>query len=100
MSQTVTSTGLKTTMLVRGQSLDVADLEKIKLESLIAKDKVEMARLMKAAESHGFFYVSFDKDLSDKISSHLQTSYQNSHEYFAKPVDEKMKDFRDDLTHG
>ncbi|RFU25082.1 Anthranilate synthase, partial [Scytalidium lignicola] len=90
----------KTTMIVEDRSLDVADLEVIKLESLIAKDPVEMAKLLNAAESQGFFYVTFNDDLSKKISGYLRTCYLNSHEYFTKPLDEKMKEFREGVNHG
>lgn len=100
MSQTTTASRLKTTMVVGDQSLDVAQLEEIRLENIIAKDQLEMAKLLKAAESQGFFYVTFNAELSRKISSHLQTCYLNQHEYFAKPLEEKMKAFREDAIHG
>lgn len=100
MSQTTTSARSKTTTLVGDQSLDVAELEEIRLENVIAKDEIEMAKLLKAAESQGFFYVTFNDDLSEKVSRYLQTSYQTSHEYFGKPLEEKMKEFREDMVHG
>ncbi|KAF4767935.1 hypothetical protein N7455_000254 [Penicillium solitum] len=100
MSQTTTSARSKTTMLVGDRSLDVAELDEIRLENVIAKDELEMAKLLKAAESQGFFYVTFNDDLSEKISRYLQTSYQTSHEYFARPLEEKMKEFREDMVHG
>lgn len=87
-------------MLVGDQSLDIAELEEIRLENFMAKDEVEMAKVLKAAESQGFFYVTFNDDLSEKISRYLQTSYQTSHEYFAKPLEEKMEEFREDMVHG
>ncbi|KAJ5920247.1 hypothetical protein N7516_011105 [Penicillium verrucosum] len=100
MSQTTTSAHSKTTMLVGDQSLDVAELEEIRLESVIAKDQLEMAKVLKAAESQGFFYVTFNDDLSEKVSRALQTSYRTSHEYFAKPLEEKMKAFQEDVIQG
>ncbi|KAJ5387066.1 hypothetical protein N7509_009607 [Penicillium cosmopolitanum] len=100
MSQTMTSTPVKTTMIVGNQSLDVAELDEIRLERLIAKDEEETAKLMKAAESRGFFYITFNDSLSEKVSSHLRTCYLNSHEFFSKASDEKMKEFREDMTHG
>lgn len=87
-------------MLVGDQSLDVAELEEIRLESVIAKDQLEMAKVLKAAESQGFFYVTFNDDLSEKVSRALQTSYRTSHEYFAKPLEEKMKAFQEDVIQG
>jgi hypothetical protein len=87
-------------MLVGDQSLDVAELEEIRFESVIAKDQLEMAKVLKAAESQGFFYLTFNDDLSEKISKYVQTSYQSSHEYFAKPLEEKMKAFREGVVHG
>ncbi|KAK2766745.1 hypothetical protein FQN54_006059 [Arachnomyces sp. PD_36] len=100
MSNTMTSTRSKTTMIVGDRSLDVADLEVIKLESLAAKDPAEMAKLLTAAESQGFFYVTFNDDTSAKISEYLRISYLNSHEYFSKPLDEKMKAFREGVDYG
>ncbi|GIK05075.1 hypothetical protein Aspvir_009174 [Aspergillus viridinutans] len=91
---------LKSPRMVGDRSLDVANLEVIKLESLTAKDPVEMAKLLKAAESEGFFYITFNDDLSKKISGYLRTCYLNSHEYFAKPLGEKMKAFREGVCHG
>lgn len=87
-------------MLVGDQSLDVAELEEIRLERVIAKDQLEMAKLLKAAESQGFFYLTFNDDLSEKIARYIQNSYQCSHEYFAKPLEEKMKEFREGVVHG
>lgn len=100
MSQTTTSAHSKTTMLVGGQSLNVAELEEIRLERVIAKEQPEMVKLLKAAESQGFFYVTFNDDLSEKIGSYLRTCYLNSHEYFAKPSEEKMKAFREGAIEG
>ncbi|CAG7972405.1 unnamed protein product [Penicillium salamii] len=100
MSQTMTSSLLKTTMIVGDQSLDVADLEVINFEKIAAKDPVEMAKLLKAAESTGFFFFSFNNELSETMSNYLQTCYQNSEGYFTKPLDEKMKDFREDVDRG
>lgn len=90
----------KTTRIVGERSLDVADLEIIRLERLVAKDPEETAKLLRAAETEGFFYLTFNNDLSAKITSYLQTCYQDSHEYFAKPYDEKMKAFREDADRG
>lgn len=87
-------------MVVGEHFLDVADLQVIKLESLIAKDPAETAKLLTAAESQGFFYISFDDSLSGKISEYLQMCYLNSHEFFTKPLDEKMKAFREDVDYG
>lgn len=100
MSQTMTSTHTKTTTVVRNQPLDVADLEVIQLEKLIAKDPAESAKLFKAAGSEGFFYVAFDSGLSEKISAYLQSCYHDSHEFFSKPLDEKMKAFREGVDYG
>ncbi|CAG7995444.1 unnamed protein product [Penicillium nalgiovense] len=100
MSQTMVSAPSKTTMIVGDRSLDVATLEVIKLESLVANDSVEVTKLLKAAESQGFFYVTCNNDLSEKISGYLRTGYLNSHEYFAKSLDEKMKAFREDVNDG
>jgi len=80
--------------------LDVADLEVISLERLTSKDPAETAKLLAAAESQGFFYISFDSSLSGKISEYLRTCYLNSHEFFSKPSDEKMKEFREDVEYG
>jgi isopenicillin N synthase-like dioxygenase len=96
----MTSAPVKTTIIVGNQSLDVAELDEIKLERLIAKDEVETAKLMKAAESQGFFYVTFNDSLSEKVSSYLRTCYMRSHEFFSQASEEKMKEFREDMTHG
>ena len=100
MSQTVTSTRSHLTTIVGDRSLDVADLDIIQLERLIATDPVETAKLLNAAQSQGFFYVAFNDDLSAKIAGHLQTCYRNSHEFFRKPLDVKMKAFRDGVDNG
>lgn len=90
----------KSTVIVGDRSLDVADLEVIKLGGLTAKDPAEIAKLLIAAESQGFFYLSFDSGLSGKISEFLRISYLNSDEFFTKPLDEKMKAFREDFNYG
>ncbi|KAJ5787327.1 hypothetical protein N7457_002317 [Penicillium paradoxum] len=100
MSQTMTVPVSKSTRIVGDRSLDVAELEVINFERITAKDPVEMAKLLKAAESPGFFFFSFDDDLSGKISEYIRTCYLNCNEYFAKPLDEKMKEFREDVDRG
>lgn len=100
MAHRTTSARSKSTVIVGERSLDVADLEVIELEGLTAKDPAEIAKLLEAAESQGFFYLSFDNSLSKKISEFLRISYLNSHEFFSKPLDEKMKAFREDVNYG
>lgn len=100
MSQTLTSVRSKNTVVVGDQSLNVAHLDVLNFEKLVANDPVETARLLKAGESEGFFYVNFDKELSEKVSGYLKTCYRNSHEYFSKSSDEKMKDFREGVDNG
>lgn len=87
-------------MIVGNRTLEVAELDEIRLDRLIAKDQVETDKLMKAAESQGFFYITFNDDLSEKVSNYLRTSYKNSHEFFSKSNGEKMEEFREDMTHG
>ncbi|KAJ5171767.1 hypothetical protein N7492_004360 [Penicillium capsulatum] len=97
MAQTTVASS-KTTMTVRGQSLEVAELEVVRLEKLAAKDPVEMKKLLKAAEFDGYFYITFDDELSKKVASYIETSYSNSRDFFARPLEEKMKEFRENET--
>lgn len=87
-------------MVVGDQSLDVAELEEIRLEKIIAKDELETAKLVKASESDGFFYLTFPDDLSERVSAYLKANYLLQHEYFSKPFDEKMKTFQENAVHG
>lgn len=95
MSQTMTLPVSRSTILLGDQSLDVADLEVIDFEKIVGKDPVETAKLLKAAESTGFFFFTFSGSFSENLADYLRTAYQNCHGYFTKDLDEKMKDFRE-----
>jgi len=52
-------TTVSTTMIVDDKKIDVAPLETISLARLVAKESGEIAKLLRAAELSGFFYIDF-----------------------------------------
>ena len=90
----------KITRMVGGQSLEVAELEIIELESLAIREPGAIARLLKATQSPGFFYLAFDDELSGKISGYLRTFYQDCNEYFAQSLGEKITAYKEGVDRG
>ena len=88
------------TTSINGQNFDTARLETVSLNRLKAGDHDEAQRLLKAAQSPGFFYLDLQDEQGGKYLDDLQTLYQLGKSYFHQPESLKMGDFRDGEEKG
>lgn len=95
MSQTISFTEA-----VGQQSLAIADLSVINFSKLVENDQLAIETLLNAAQSFGFFYLSFDDPMSEDIANHLSVLYKACEVYFGLPHHEKMKSFRQAADRG
>jgi isopenicillin N synthase-like dioxygenase len=75
-----------------------ANLEIIDLSHLLLSDPTEQQKLCHACVSTGFFYLGLSGHSS--LESDWQKLLDFSHEYFALPEDEKIKDARSSDIYG
>jgi isopenicillin N synthase-like dioxygenase len=78
----------------------IAALETIDFSLLAVKDVDEIDKLLKSCESDGFFYLNLEKGPAHQILVDLQAILRVMEEYFAQPLETKMKDDRRSNTHG
>ena len=76
----------------------VAFLPSISLEKLQSNDSIESSRLFNACTGHGFFYL--DLTGSDEILQEWNQLLQFMSEYFAQPLETKLKDDCKSDTYG
>jgi len=88
-------TTVSTTMIFDDKQIDVAPLETIVLARLVAKESGEIAKLLRAAESYGFFYLDFRNDSIKHLLEDLPEVYVLSEKYFNQPYEVKMMDYRE-----
>lgn len=83
------------TTTVKEMKIEVAPLETIDLARLTAREPNEAHRLLKAAQTSGFFYLDLRNDSDgNELLSKLTDVYSLSEKYFDQPHEVKMKDFR------
>ena len=81
--------------------MTIAPLATIDLGRLIKRDEQEIARLLSACVTHGFFYLDLQtSDEGRRIMEAEQGVYRFMEDYFSRPLDVKMKDDRGHPTHG
>jgi hypothetical protein len=77
----------------------IADLIVISYEKLLGKDEAEAARLLLACTEAGFFYLDLGGNETKGYLDMVTDLFEVSKDYFAKPLQEKLKDTnRDDIT--
>lgn len=79
-----------------GSDNKVADLAVISYEKLLRKDFAEAALLLSACAERGFFYLDLGGSKGDGYRKTVGKLFGVSKEYFAKPVEEKLKDTMDE----
>lgn len=75
----------------------LADLTVISYEKLLSKDATEAARLHSACAEWGFFYLDIGGSKSEHYRETVDTLFGIGKEYFAKPLEEKLKDTRKEI---
>ena len=77
----------------------IADLTVISYGKLLGKDEAEAARLLQACTEAGFFYLDLGGNETKGYLDMVTDLFEASKEYFAKPLQEKLKDTNnDDIT--
>lgn len=90
------------------QNLDLSDervpkasFSTIDFALLEARDPAELTNLLRACQTHGFFYLNFDNSETARSIVDEKTRVQNfMKEYFAQPMDVKMQDHQGIKTKG
>jgi isopenicillin N synthase-like dioxygenase len=70
----------------------LAELAVISWEKLHQKDPAEATRLLSACTDWGFFYLDLNSNKAEKYRHLVSALNRVSQEYFARPLEEKMKD--------
>lgn len=91
---------LARTTLPEGIPVDVVPLETIDFAHLLAKEPAEIAKLIKASETLGFFYLNLQSEASQQILAATQGVYRVIEEYFCQPQELKLKDYKASQAHG
>lgn len=81
---------------VPGSDDKVADLTVINYEKLLRKDAAEAALLLSACAEWGFFYLDLGNNKGDNYRKTVGEMFGVSKDYFAKPIEEKLKDTMDE----
>lgn len=83
------------TAIVNGAEIDIAPLEVVDFARLASKEPAEVEKLLKAAQSPGFFYLDLNGESNRKYLANVQTMYAMADKYFEQPHEAKMKDYRE-----
>lgn len=84
-----------------GKDVTIAPLATIDLARLIKRDEGEIAKLLSACVTHGFFYLDLQtSEQGRQIVSDEQGVLGFMREYFNQPHEVKMLDDRKSFTHG
>ena len=79
-----------------GSDNKVADLTVISYEKLLRKDAAEAALLLSACAEWGFFYLDLGGSNGKNYRKIVGELFGLSQHYFAKPIEEKLKDTMDE----
>ena len=80
----------------QGSDSKVADLTVISYEKLLCKDAAEAALLLSACAKWGFFYLDLGGRNGENYRTIVGELFGVSQNYFAKPIEEKLKDTMDE----
>ncbi len=79
-----------------GSDDKIADLTVISYEKLLRKDVTEAALLLSACAEWGFFYLDLGGGNGESYRQTVDKLFGVSKNYFAKPIEEKLKDTMDE----
>ena len=80
--------------LLEGSPVNIAPLETIDFSRIATKEPAEAAKLLKAAQSDGFFYLDLQNDVADLMLAERRNIVHIMEKYFDQPFEVKMKDDR------
>jgi len=82
-----------------GREVKIAPLETIDFARLAANDPIEVSRLHRCCETHGFFYLYLQgTEAGQQVLSDEKDVLRVMETYFDQPLDVKMKDQRVAVT--
>ena len=91
---------LLTTTALNEEDISLASLETINFSRLESKDTAETSRLLQCGQTHGFFYLDFQRtDSTRQFLADKMDILRFMETYFDQPLEVKMND-RASLTHG
>ena len=79
-----------------GSATQIADLTIIHYEKLLRKDTAEAALLLSACADSGFFYLDLGGFSGERYRKTVDDLFGVSKTYFTKPIEEKLKDTKDE----
>ncbi len=77
------------------QKVNVAPLATVNYARLEANEPDEVAKLLEAAKSSGFFYLDLQNGPAQQLLADVPELYAMSQHYFDQPQEVKMKDLID-----
>lgn len=78
----------------------IAKLETIDFSRLLDREPSELSKLLSLCVKDGFFYLSLENPRIQQILVDKDSVVRMMEEFFALPLDEKLKDVRGSHTHG
>jgi len=83
------------------ENILIAPLPVIEFEKLLSGSDSEIARLVDICKSLGFFYLKLDvAGPGQFLLDNSRHAFQFMEEYFNQPLDVKLRDIRQSVTHG
>jgi isopenicillin N synthase-like dioxygenase len=88
---------MSNTIVIEGNQVDIVSLETINFARLATGEPAEVAKLLKASQTLGIFYLDLR---SDSILADLQPVTRLTEKYFDQPQELKTKDYRESEERG
>jgi len=86
--------------MLEGRQIDIAPLATINFALLANEEPAEIMKLVRACETHGFFYLNLQNKAGAQILRDKQSVLRITEDYFHQPYDVKMRDDRASGVHG
>jgi isopenicillin N synthase-like dioxygenase len=83
----------------KGPDLQIASLPTIDYEKLVSGDDAEITRLVDICKTLGFFYLNLNGEGQCMLND-SRRAFQFMKEYFDQPLEAKLRDTRQSVTHG
>jgi isopenicillin N synthase-like dioxygenase len=80
--------------------LPIAQLPVIDFSKLLSGDDAEIVSLVDICKSLGFFNLNFNNDAGQPLLDNSRGAFQFMEEYFDQPLEVKLRDIRQSVTHG
>ena len=85
---------------IDGQAITIVPLDTISYKAVVSGDAAEIAKLAKAAQSLGFFYLDLKSEAEGRFLQDVRTLYKLAQAYFHEPEDVKSRSLFADEEKG